>query len=162
MVAIELLANQPQWLDTIVQWHHSEWVRTTAGEDSPLEIEAALQERKRYMQEHLRPKTVPVTFVAHCVSRPLGTVSLVHYALPPSALKSVWLTNLYVAADQRGQGLGGRLLQHACHWAAAHRLGRIRLYTFDAAEFYLARGWEFVTAGELRGQSIDVLQKIFP
>lgn len=156
---IDDLAQWPQWLDTIVDWHHAEWLRTTdGGLLNSAEFQRFRQERKDFMLAHLRGEPVPKTLVAHDNHNPWGTASLVYYSQPPATHLSVWLTNMYVVPERRGMGVGSALLAQITAWAASQNLAELYLYTFDAARFYFERGWQQVRAGQLRGYAIDVLE----
>ncbi len=155
---IEDIAHQPHWLNTAVQWHHDEWMRH--GQWALLNAEQAhknLIERQAYMQAHLCTDIVPSTFVAHDNLHLWGTVSLVYYTLDSEQAPGIWLTNMYVAPDYRSQGVGSALLAYVHQWAARQGIARVRLYTHDAARFYLKRGWQYERAATLKGQAIDIL-----
>ena len=159
---IDDLVQWPQWLDTIVDWHHAEWLRTTdGGLLNTAERERFRQERKDFMLAHLSADPIPKTLVAHNQQQPWGTASLVYYSQPPATHHSVWLTNMYVVPEQRRQGVGAALLAEMTAWAATQNLTELYLYTFDAARFYFEHGWQQVRASQLRGYAIDVLEYKF-
>lgn len=156
--AIDDLAAWPDWFNTVVEWHHSEWLRTSDWAYFPTpEVEQTLAERKKAMREHLSAPLVPKTFVAHDHLKPWGTVSIVNYTLSAKQKPSAWLTNLFVAPSFRRTGVGSSLLSYVCVWAQQNNLPQLQLYTFDAAQFYIARGWCYERKASLRGQSIDIL-----
>ena len=119
-------------------------------------IESGLREHNRF--RYADPKAGRIVLAVHGAGRKVvaGLICDVAYG---------WLTveTLWVSADQRGQGLGSRLL------AAGEELGRARgchgahltTYSFQAPEFYERNGYE--RFGELRDypgdQSMVFLRK---
>lgn len=156
---IDNLTQHAVWLDTVVQWHHSEWVRTSeVAATSPTLMADALYRRRQVMAEHLRASAVPSTFVAHIDGRPVGSVSLIHHNFKADAPR-IWLTNLFVLPSHRRRGLGALLLSHAEAAALKVGLTQLHLYTFETAEYYLSRGWQLEGGSSLHGRDIDVLVK---
>jgi N-acetylglutamate synthase-like GNAT family acetyltransferase len=86
-----------------------------------------------------------------------GSVSLLADDLPECPQLSPWLASLFVRADRRRLGLGGRLLEAAV--AEARRLGVARLYLFTPhhEEYYAARGWSLVERASASGQPVAVM-----
>ena len=119
-------------------------------------IRSCLREHNR--SRHADPNAGQIVLAVHGAGQEVlaGLICDVAYG---------WLTveTLWVRANQRGQGLGSRLL------AAGERLGRARgchgvhltTYTFQAPEFYEHRGYE--RFGELHDypgdQSLVFLRK---
>lgn len=60
--------------------------------------------------------------------------------LGPQAL----LRSLAVRADARGRGLGTKLVEHAEHYAMAHKVRELYLLTTTAREFFEKRGYRCV------------------
>ena len=158
--AIDDLATRPEWLSTIVQWHHEEWLRSVLWQKlSDAECAKIQADRAASMQAHLGNDAIPRTFVAHDGQEPWGTASLVYYQMSFQQPRSVWLTNMYVVPHIRDRGLGTAILEHAVAQAFALGITELKLYTFDMAPFYFRRGWSFLRQSELRGQRIDILIK---
>jgi predicted N-acetyltransferase YhbS len=157
--AIADLVEHPDWLETIVEWQHAEWLRLSdAAALSQTQLAKALHERQLHMQTHLTRDPIPKTFVAHADDQPIGSVSLVRYTADPTA--KLWLTNLYVQPAWRYKGIGVALLERG--ETAARDLGAMDLwlYSYDAADYYLKRGWRWEKTAELRGCPVEVLHKI--
>lgn len=98
----------------------------------------------------------------------LGTASFVEYDNPqfqaktghdPQAFLKVWLADLYVAQDQRGQGIGTVLLKaiEAVAGQAGH--AGIHLYTEDQQAFYGNRGWGVLRQDSAGGEPVTIMSK---
>ncbi|MBF0269224.1 MAG: GNAT family N-acetyltransferase [Alphaproteobacteria bacterium] len=74
-----------------------------------------------------------------------GMVSLLFTVSTAMGQPVCWLEDMVVRADQRGQGLGSRLLAHAVSYARAQGFGRITLLTdrlnVEAQRFYARHGF---------------------
>lgn len=79
---------------------------------------------------------------------------------PDLASLSPWLAYLYVVPEERGLGVGGRLVD-ACE-ALAGRLGGASLYLYcspGTAPFYRRGGWADRCADVYRGERVTVMEK---
>lgn len=152
------LVEHPDWLETLVEWQHAEWLRLSdTAALSQTQLAIALYERQLHMQTHLTRETIPKTFIAHADDQPIGSVSLVRYTVDRAA--KLWLTNLYVQPAWRYKGIGAALLERG--EAAACDLGvmDLWLYSYDAVGYYLKYGWRWTDTVELRGCPVKVLHK---
>jgi predicted N-acetyltransferase YhbS len=158
--AIADLVEHPEWLDSVVEWQHAEWLRLSdAAALSQAELSKALHERQLHLRAHLTRDPIPRTFVAHADGQAVGSVSLVRYASDPDA--KLWVTNLYVQPSWRYQGIGSALLAHGEAAARELEAQDLWLYSHDAADYYLKSGWRWEKTAELRGCRVEVLRKVF-
>jgi N-acetylglutamate synthase-like GNAT family acetyltransferase len=156
--AIADLVEHLDWLDSIVDWQHAEWLRLSdAAALTQMQLNKALHERQLHMRTHLTRDPLPKTFVAHADDQPIGSASLVRYATDPTA--KLWLTNLYVRPAWRYKGIGDALLTQGETAARALEVSDLWLYSYDTADYYLKRGWHWVKTAELRGCPVEVLHK---
>ena len=147
------LADFPDWLPQVLEWHHAEWKRLS---DHPIENELAQkQKRERFLREHLNANPLPSTFIAYQGEQLAGTVSLVFF----SSDVHLWLTNLYVDVPFRHQGLGQRLLKKAQSFARTQGYQELWLYTFDSEDYYLKQGWKHEKHSVLHNQEVQVLRR---
>ena len=68
-------------------------------------------------------------FAARVDGEIVGMVSLLFTISTAEGTKACWLEDMVVRPEQRGKGLGTRLLEHAIHYAKAHGFSRITLLT---------------------------------
>jgi len=84
-------------------------------------------------------------FVLTRADKVLGMVSLLFTISTAEGGKAAWLEDLVVRADQRGRGLGTRLLRAAVDWARKQGITRITLLTdadnMGARGLYLRHGF---------------------
>ena len=84
-------------------------------------------------------------FVARLGETIVSMVSLLFTISTAEGAPVCWLEDMVVRPEQRGQGLGSRLLQHALNYARASGLARITLLTdrtnTQAARFYQRHGF---------------------
>jgi predicted N-acetyltransferase YhbS len=149
-VRIVPLAYRPDVAPTLARWHHDEWRGLYDG----WTFEVALAE----LQAQTDPDRVPTTLVGLSDEGELvGSVSLLADDLPECPHLSPWLASLFVRADRRGLGLGGRLVEAAV--SEARRLGVSGLYLFTAGheEYYASRGWSVVERATAAGQPVVVM-----
>ena len=153
------LVESPEWLESIVDWQHAEWLRLSdAAALSQVELSNALHERRLHMHAHLTREAIPRTFVAYSVDQPIGSISLIRYATDPSG--KLWLTNLYVQPAWRYKGIGAALLAQGENAARDLEVKDLWLCSFDTADYYLKFGWRWEKTAELRGCPVEVLHKV--
>ena len=101
-----------------------------------------------------------LVFIAKCGEEVVGTSALVDSDdLEEYRHLSPWVAAFIVKSGLRGGGLGTEIL--AALEVKAESLGIVTLYlwTEDRAEFYLKRGYEYLTSGSLGRLSYDLLKK---
>jgi GNAT superfamily N-acetyltransferase len=84
-------------------------------------------------------------FVARIDGEIVGMVNLLFTISTAEGEPVCWLEDMVVRPEQRGKGLGSRLLQHAVHYAKANGFARITLLTDrtneNAVRFYQRHGF---------------------
>lgn len=160
-VTFDNLSAHPDWLSTLAEWHHQEWLSTVDIERlSNDEKKQALDERTAFLQKHLTSDVIPTTFVGAYQNQPIASASLIyHKHESPSrpSRQSLWLTNVYVVPQWRTQGLGQYIVNMAIDYCCLHKFTRLQLYTFDATSYYLKRGWSYERTNQIRSKDVDIL-----
>lgn len=169
-VSISNLQAHPEWLATVSEWLHKEWMGRYGEGVSQASVDIDRRARMESLRKHLSGDSVPVSFVAHSEGQPIGIVSLVRYQSEQSPQPAVWLTNLFVVHRFRAHGVGQSLLLSAQTYArdlnptefgnASPPSGRRRIYLFthDLTEYYRARGWSSVRSSVLHGVRGDIMR----
>jgi GNAT superfamily N-acetyltransferase len=101
--------------------------------------------QRRALESLLAQPTMGRVFVLTKGSKILGMVSLLFSISTAEGGKVAWLEDMVVRPDQRGKGLGTRLLRAAIDWAKRDGLTRITLLTdadnLLARRLYLRHGF---------------------
>lgn len=187
MVDITNLADVPEWIGVVADWHHKEWLRTaTHGLNSGLGLGSGksakssaaeklsdslqpaeqtgsvadhYQKRVQVLRSHLDHAAIPSSFIAIKNGKPVGSASVVYYQFSRNQAKSPWLTNVFVVPEQRNQGIAEQLINHACEHAQAHGVEKLMLYTHDQSAYYANRDWQQVRIGHLQKRPVTILEK---
>lgn len=154
----------PECVPVVAQWQHEQWLAQQLQEPDWSATHADLIARQQWLKSH-SAEALPATWVVLDEDEPIAAVSLVEYSTSGEKRKSLWLTNLFVVESQRRKGIGSRLVDLACLYAAdqvdarGNPYANLSLFTFDQAPFYLSRGWEQISRQELQGRKCDILRR---
>ncbi|MEK7486152.1 MAG: GNAT family N-acetyltransferase, partial [Planctomycetota bacterium] len=129
---IEYLADHPEWITPLAQWHFQEWGKQL----SPWTFEEARAE----LHSHQK-KTIPTTFIALNENSLLGSASLLIEDVPEWKTLSPWLASVFVAPEYRSQGIGKKLVQQIEAEAKDLKVKELYLFTFDHEKYYLKMAW---------------------
>lgn len=145
------LAERPQHVPILAEWHHREWHRLYR--DWTLAVATA------ELLDHASRRTIPTTLVLETSAGDLlGSVSVVVEDAPElSDYGSPWLASLYVRPDARNRGHGARLVAAAVALARRERVERLHLFTPGQAAFYARLGWQARVRVRLGGQWVDLM-----
>ncbi|MFN2129375.1 MAG: GNAT family N-acetyltransferase [Anaerolineae bacterium] len=148
MVRIEYLADYPEHIPVLAQWHYAQWAYLDVG------VSAA--QRAAVLRKHGRD-TVPMTLVALSGDTLLGSASLIQHDMDTRMDLSPWLASVYVDPPYRERGIGSALVEAIVD--RAERLGFSALYLFtpDRAPFYERLGWHILEHTIYRGYAQTVM-----
>ena len=149
-VRIELLADHPEHIEQLAQWHSEEDGR--AGEPSWLDF------WRRQLRSECGRERIPIAFVALEGDALLGHVSLVEHNMATHPELSPWLAGTLVHPSFRGKGVGAALVEHAGARAAELGIARLFLYTERARGFYERLGWSHLRDELYEGQPVAVMK----
>ena len=143
------LADRPQFVPRLAALHHAQW--------SWIDPEWTLEEAQANLRVHTAGTAVPTTRVAFIDGALAGSVSLLANDHSRIRKWSPWLASLLVLPEFRCRGIGAQLVGEAVAIAARFGIGRLYLYTDDAAPFYARLGWSMVERLDLDGIEVDVM-----
>jgi GNAT superfamily N-acetyltransferase len=143
------LKEHPEFIPTIVEWHHGEW-----GELNPSK---SLAGRIAALKRHLDESPIPTTFVAVEDAQPLGSASLVEHDLPTRPHLTPWLASVFVAPEHRRRGIASALVGRVVHEAARLEVPTLYLFTWDQQRLYAGLGWSVLEETEYLGESITIM-----
>jgi N-acetylglutamate synthase-like GNAT family acetyltransferase len=150
VLEISFLADQPQYVDQLADWHHAQWQHLYS--DWTHDIARA------ELLDHALRKTIPTSLVLLENEMLLGSVSLVEEdATELSHIGSPWLASLYVKPCERGKGHGARLVKALLQHAKNISIHEIFLFTPEHKDFYQQLGWRELHQANLNGEYVDVM-----
>jgi GNAT superfamily N-acetyltransferase len=151
-VQIELLADHPDWIPTIVRWHWDEW--------GHLDPSGTLERWTMRLAEKANRDQIPLTLVAVEQGKPAGTALLVTHDMETRKDLSPWLAGVFVLPEQRSHGVGLRLVQEA--EKKAHEMGieKLYLYTRSAVPFYEKLDWRELERCVYQGREVVIMSKL--
>jgi GNAT superfamily N-acetyltransferase len=146
---IEFLADRPEFIPQLADWHHEEW--------SYFRPTFTLADRIEELKASCGRHEVPVTFVALEGARLLGSAMLVPHDMDYNPHWTPWLASVFTAPEARRQGIATRLCEHVMHFASALGLPRIYLYTPSAESFYARLGWSVLERINYKGVDVTIM-----
>ena len=102
---IELLADRPEFIPMLAEWHFREWAYLRSGD--------SVANRVRLLQERSGRTDLPVTFVASSATELLGSAMLIHHEMDTHPQFTPWLAGVFVVPAHRGHRRGNAGLTHA-------------------------------------------------
>jgi N-acetylglutamate synthase-like GNAT family acetyltransferase len=144
------LRQAPQHIPTIARWHFDEWGYLNPGK--------TLEYRIERMQRYIADNPIPSMLIAVKGDAVLGTAALVEADMDSHPELKPWLASVYIREDQRGLGLGKKLVQALMNFAGQQQLERLYLFTPDQAGFYAKLGWKILTQESYRDTPVTIMQ----
>ena len=151
MIEILNLKDEPDCLETLATWHHSEW--------SYLYPDESVKDRINRMQTYLNTNFIPSTFIAkdNALS---GSCAIIEHDMETRPQLTPWLASVFVAPEYRQQGIGSKLVLHAMTQAKKEGISTLYLFTPDNKTFYLKLGWTIMCTEKYHGHQVTVMQAI--
>jgi predicted N-acetyltransferase YhbS len=132
-VQIELLADRPEFIPLLAEWHQREWAYLRPG--------FSLADRAAMLSQRAGRFEPPITFVAAAGTTLLGSAMLLPHDMDTRPEYSPWLAGVVVRPADRRRGIGRALSEHVVREAARLGFGTLYLYTTSAEDFYSRMGW---------------------
>jgi predicted N-acetyltransferase YhbS len=148
-VDIELLADRPEFIPQLAEWHFREWAYLRPGD--------SVANRIRLLRERSGRTELPVTFVASSGPELLGSAMLMHHEMDTHPQFTPWLAGVFVAPAQRGQRIGRALAEHVIRAAAERGYSTTYLFTPSAEAFFSHLGWSIVEHTHYRGADVTIM-----
>jgi GNAT superfamily N-acetyltransferase len=148
-VKIELLADRPEFIPTLAEWHHREWSYLRPGD--------TIDARISRLQAACRAPELPAVFVASVGGQLIGSAMLLPHDMETRPELSPWLGGVFIAPEFRGRGIGSRLSCHVVQHAAELGFEHLYLYTPSAETFYARLGWSVIEHTRYRDTDVVVM-----
>ena len=147
---LEYLADYPEHLPILAQWHFQEWAYLHPED-------ASVAREEQFLERTLGKRRVGVTFVALEDETLLGSASLVECDMETRRDLSPWLASVYTAPEYRRRGVGSALVQRVMEEAADIGTRTLYLFTPDQQSFYRRLGWEQFEREHYHGSDVDIM-----
>lgn len=144
------LSQEPHHIPTLAQWHQAEWANLNPGQ--------TLEHRIEKMQNYLSNQFVPSTFIYKHEGQLAGSAAIIQSDMDTRPELTPWLASVYVAAEFRRRGIGGKLVEHVMRQAKAAGIAKLYLFTPDQADFYKKLGWTAMGEETYRACPVTVMQ----
>ncbi|MBM4103671.1 MAG: GNAT family N-acetyltransferase [Planctomycetes bacterium] len=148
-IDIDYLADHPEFILTLAQWHHQEWAYLRPGD--------TLEARIARLRAEIGHRQIPTTVIAFKEQCLLGSAMLIQHDMDTRMDLSPWLASVFVSPDYRRQGIGAALIERIIQEARALDIYRLYLYTPSAEQFYLQRGWSAVERTRYRNTDVVIM-----
>jgi N-acetylglutamate synthase-like GNAT family acetyltransferase len=148
---IEYLADYPELVPVIAQWHHDQWSYMNPGR--------SISERiSEYRKQHGR-RQIPTPVVALVEDQPVGSASLIKHDMDTHEELTPWLASVFVSPQHRGRGIGSSLVQRIEKEAESLGIEVLYLFTPDQESLYARLQWKVLFHEEYKGERVVVMKK---
>ena len=148
---IELLADHPEFIPALAQWHQHEWAYLRPG--------FSIADRVELLRQRSGRDKLPLTFVATEGNDLLGSAMLIEQDMDSRPQYSPWLAGVFVPPEQRCRGIGRALSEHVVQQAAAMGFAALYLYTPSAERFYARFGWHVLEHTYYRNTDVTLMSR---
>ena len=146
---IELLADRPEFIPLLAEWHHDAFGYLRPG--------FSIAERIALLQERCGRRELPITFIASSGHELLGSAMLIAHDMDTHPEYSPWLAGVFVSPAHRRRGIGRALSEHVTYEAERLGFATLYLYTPDAQDFYARFGWSPLERAHYRGTEVTIM-----
>ena len=151
-IAIDYLANCPEFVDALAQLSWKEWQEVYQQRKQTLE-----HSLKNYW-DRMNTDRLPLTLVAVHTWELVGMVSLKFHDMDTRPDLDPWLGGLLVLPEWRNRGVGTMLMHRATEEARRLDVPRLYLWTHSAEGLYHKLGWQVVERTDYFGKEAVVMQ----
>jgi predicted N-acetyltransferase YhbS len=148
-VQIEFLADRPEFIPTLAEWHFREWAYLRPGD--------SVANRVRLLHQRSGRRDLPITFVASSGAELLGSAMLIHHEMDSRPQFTPWLAGVFVAPAHRRCGIGRALAEHVVGEAAKLGFTTVYLFTPSAENFFSHLGWSIVEHTRYRDTDVTIM-----
>jgi len=153
--SVELLADHPGLIPAVGHIRWREWGHAPEPESLDWWVDVTGREAGRV--------GLPVTWVAMDESgQAVGAVGLGEFDIEERRDRSPWVLGLIVTVQNRGLGIGSKLMETLEAWARQRGHSQVWVATGGrAVDFYQKCGWDLVERfNRLCGESVSILTKL--
>jgi GNAT superfamily N-acetyltransferase len=148
-VQIELLADHPEHIPLLAEWHQSEWAYLRPG--------FTIADRVALLRERCGRRELPITFIASSGVELLGSAMLMHHEMDIRPQFTPWLAGVFVAPAHRRSGIGHALAEHVICAAISLGFPTVYLYTPSAEGYWSRLDWRVVEHTRFRDTDVTIM-----
>lgn len=148
-ISIEYLADRPEFIPTLAQWHYEEW--------ASLRPDDSVEARIARLNSSCGHGRVPLTVVAVSDGELLGSASLIEHDMDNRLELYPWLAGVFVMPERRRQGIGAALVRRIVDEAISLHVAKLYLYTVNNRSFYADLGWSLMEHAVYRGKEVSIM-----
>jgi len=148
---IDYLADHLHFAPMLARWHYDEW-RDLLPQWS---YEEALAE----LQSHAGRACIPTTVVAIADEQLHGSASLILEDLEVVRHLSPWMASVFVMPEQRGKGIGRKLVERVVAEARQLQVPKLYLFTAGPEEYYRKLSWAFYQRADCAGHEVAIMYR---
>ena len=145
------LADQSELLPILADWFFDEW-----GLHDP---ESSREHMRTELGDFLYHDRLPLTIVLLRDSEPIASASLKIKEMETHPQYLHWLGGVYVHPDNRGQGVGSRLVEYTAQEAIRFNVTDLFLYTHSHEKFYARLGWRVIEEPIYKGRVVSIMKR---
>lgn len=141
------LKFEPIYVEKLAKWQHNEWSEISTK---------TFDERVAELTNHLNDEFIPSTFVIKD-SEALGSAAIVAHDMVTKPELSPWLASVVIAPNNRGAGIGSKIVSYVMEQAKSTGIKTLYLYTPDRESFYQRLGWQTITKEKYRQTDVTIM-----
>jgi len=145
----DYIANQPQHIPLIAQWHQSEWQHISPHLTTSLRI--------NHYSKYGNSAAIPSCILALINDLPAGSASLVASDMETHPHLQPWLASVFVDKAHRQQGIATQLIAKCIDNARYLGVETLYLFTPDQTNFYEKRGWEVIETCHYHNEKVAIM-----
>ena len=145
----DYIANHPQHIPLIAQWHQHEWHHISPHLTTSLRI-------AQYSTYSDSP-AIPSCILALLNNQPVGSASLVESDMETHPHLRPWLASVFVHEASRNQGIATQLIEKCIDNARQIGVEILYLFTPDQCSFYQKRGWNVIESCNYHNEEVDIM-----
>jgi len=152
---IEDLSARTDLVPLLARWHFAQWGDLTGASTE--------SDYRALLSRNTSTCNLPLTLIAIKHDRLLGSVSIVHCDMDVRSDLEPWLSQLYVAPQERGRGIGSALVHAAVERSRQLGFGHFYLYTSGTLpSFYERMGWTRLEVVRYKDKDRTVMEMRLP
>ena len=146
---IDYLADHLHFAPLLARWHYDEW--------RDLLPQWSHEEAMAELRSHTGRACIPTTFVALVDGQLAGSASLILDDFEATRNLSPWMASVFVMPEQRGKGIGRKLVERVVAEARQLQVPTLYLFTAGQEDYYRKLSWLFYQRADCAGHEVTIM-----